>query len=82
MDKRWLVWWVMECAPKYIENLDGGIMHDAFLPSFHHGTYPRHLNCQVFTSGRIFFNFNFLTFLTCLSFFLIDVGRMDGKGLN
>ena len=53
---------VMESAPKCEENLDGGITHDACLPSFHHGTYPRRLNCQVFTNGRfcIFFIFIFI----------------------
>ena len=40
-------------------------MHDACLPSFHHhhGTCPRHLNCQVFTSGRFIFLY-FFDFLT------------------
>ena len=56
------VWWVMESAPKCVDNLDGGIMHDACLPSFHHGTYPWCLNFQVFTSGCFFV---FLSFLTC-----------------
>ena len=36
-------------------------MHDTCLPSFHHGTCPRRLNCQVFTSGRFIFFFDFLT---------------------
>ena len=57
---RW-VGWVMESAPKCVEHLDGGITHETCLPSFYHGTYPRRLNCQVFTSGR-FCNFFFLTF--------------------
>ena len=38
-------------------------MHDACLPSFHHGTCPRRLNFQVFTSGRFIF-FYFFDFLT------------------
>ena len=31
------------------------------LPGFHQGTYPRHLNCQVFTIGRLFL-FTFFVF--------------------
>ena len=42
---------------------DGRITHDACLPSFHHGTCPRRLNCQVFTSGRFIFLY-FFDFLT------------------
>ena len=33
------------------------------LPGFHLGTYPRRLNCQVFTSGRFIFLY-FFDFLT------------------
>ena len=53
-DKIQLVWWVMEHAPKCVEHMDGEITHDACLPSFYHGTCPRLLNCQVFTSGHFF----------------------------
>ena len=38
-------------------------MHDTCLPSFHHGTCPRRLNCQVFTNGRFIFLY-FFYFLT------------------
>ena len=62
-DKMEMVGWVMEHSPKCIENLDGGIMHDACLQSFHHGTCPRRLNCQVFTSGCFIFLY-FFDFLT------------------
>ena len=53
-------------------------MHDTCLPSFHHGTCPSRLNCQVFTRGRFIFLY-FFDFLTSdyLDVFLVfsrDVG--------
>lgn len=79
MDKMWWVWWVIELAPKCVEHLDGGVMHDTCLLIFHHGTFPRHLNYKVFTSGHIplftfSFSFSFSFLFVCLFVFSEFVG--------
>ena len=63
----------MELAPKSIEQLNGGITHDACLPSFHHGTCPRHLNSQVVTRGRLFFLYFFDCWTIWMFFWIFGI---------